>query len=207
MKKFIFIFGLQLFAFGVISQTELMPIVKKIDVKQSKETLLNLDKKLDVYISKYPGKWLPLYWSGFTKLLIAHKSEIITEKDLWVDKAGAMIDKSMPLSDKKSEVAVLKALAVSIKILADPQRRGPRYVGALGYWTKRAKALNPKNPRAHYLEAMRVMATPVNLGGGHIKARPIFERSLSLYKTFSPISSLYPSWGEGQVAEELKKIK
>ena len=44
MKKFIFIFVLQLFALGAISQTELMPIVKKIDVKQSKETLLNLDK-------------------------------------------------------------------------------------------------------------------------------------------------------------------
>ena len=209
MKKLIFILPL-LFVFihsNAISQNELMPIVKKIDVKSSKESMMKLDKQFNSYIKKYPGKWLPLYWSAFTKLLISHKSEGLAEKDKWIALAEKEIDLAMPISDKKSEVAVLKALAVSSKIMADPQKRGPKLVRSLGYWTNKAKMFNPKNPRVYYIEAMKVMATPVSMGGGHVKARPIFEKSLAQFKTFSPVSSIYPNWGEGLVVEELKKIK
>jgi hypothetical protein len=208
MKKFILILSICLFiGSNAQSQTGLVSIVKKIDVKQSKEGLVKIDKELNTYVAKYPKKWLPLYWSAFTKLLISHKSTSIVDKDRWIAEAEKEIDLAMPLSDKKSEVAVLKALAVSSKIMADPKKRGPKLAAALGYWTNKAKMMNPSNPRVYYMEAMKVMATPVNFGGGHVKARPIFEKSLAMFKSFAPVSSVYPDWGEGLVTDELKKIK
>jgi hypothetical protein len=91
--------------------------------------------------------------------------------------------------------------------MADPKKRGPKLAASLGYWTNKAKMMNPSNPRVYYIEAMKVMATPVSFGGGHVKARPIFEKSLSMFKKFAPVSSIYPDWGEGLVTDELRKIK
>lgn len=211
MKRIATLLLLQVALIGCVfystSQSELKPIISKIDMSGSKSSIMALDKKIDAIVKKYPDKWLPLYWSGFTKLLISHKCTTLTEKDAWIAKADGQINLAWNKTNKKSELAVLKGLSVSSKIMANSKKRGPKLVSKLAHWVAQAKVFDPTNPRAYYLDAMTVMATPKGFGGGPKRAVPLFETALVMYKNFKPASSIHPNWGKDQVQKELAKIK
>ena len=46
-------------------------------------------------------------------------------------------------------------------------------------------ALDPNNPRLYYLQGMSLFNTPAQFGGGKDKAKPLFEKSVALFKVRS----------------------
>ena len=108
MKKFLLILSILFSSFGLLAQSELKSVINKIDMSGSKSSIMALDKKIDAIVAKHPDKWLPLYWSGFTKLLISHKSATLTEKDTWIAKAEWVENKEWSKITKACELALGK---------------------------------------------------------------------------------------------------
>jgi hypothetical protein len=67
--------------------------------------------------------------------------------------------------------------------------------------------LDPNNPRLYYLQGMTLFNTPEQFGGGKEKAKPVFEKSLALFKAFKPKSDLYPTWGQKITEQMLEQCK
>jgi hypothetical protein len=70
-----------------------------------------------------------------------------------------------------------------------------------------AKQLDADNPRIYFWEGQNLFGTPTQFGGGKDKAKPLFEKSLALYKTAKPVSSIYPAWGEKSAQAMLEHCK
>ena len=62
--------------------------------------------------------------------------------------------------------------------------------------------LNPNNPRLYYLQGESLFGTPVQFGGGHDKAKPVFEKALDLFKAEQP-KPLYPNWGRKATEDKI----
>jgi hypothetical protein len=66
--------------------------------------------------------------------------------------------------------------------------------------------LDPNNPRLYYLQGMTLFNTPEQFGGGKDKAKPVFEKSVALFKT-AQSKELYPDWGKDQAEQMLARCQ
>lgn len=151
-------------------------------------------------------QWLPYYYAALAHILSGftdHK----TNKDELADKADALITKAEVLEPKNAEIAVERSMVATLHMLVDPQSRYMEYGAAATKYRELAKQLDPGNPRVYYLEAQNLFGTPVQFGGGKDKARPVFERSIALFKTFKPATSLSPTWGLKGAESMLEQCK
>jgi hypothetical protein len=55
------------------------------------------------------------------------------------------------------------------------------------------------------LEGQAYYFTPSAFGGGKDKAKPAFEKAISLYDSFKPQSTIHPNWGKGTAYYFLQK--
>ncbi len=53
---------------------------------------------------------------------------------------------------------------------------------------------------------MSIFGTPVQFGGGKDKAKPLFEKSVALYKSAQP-KPLYPTWGKKEAENMLAQCQ
>jgi hypothetical protein len=151
-------------------------------------------------------QWLPYYYGALANIWKGFIDNKVN-KDEVADKADALIAKAEAIESKNSEIAVLKSMSSTLHMIVDPQNRWQKY-GAIGRETlATAKQLDPNNPRVYYWEAQNLMGTPAAFGGGNDKAKPVFEKSLELYKTFKPVNDLYPTWGKETTEKMLSRIK
>lgn len=151
-------------------------------------------------------QWLPYYYAGLANILKGFTDNKV-DKDEVADKADGLIAKAEAIEPKNSEIVLLKSMSSTLHMIVDPQNRWQKY-GAMGRETlATAKQLNPNNPRVYYWEAQNLMGTPSAFGGGADKAKPLFEKSLELYKTFKPVNDLYPTWGKEITEKMLSSIK
>ena len=88
------------------------------------------------------------------------------------------------------------------QMLVDPQNRWMSYGMEAGTALENAKKADANNPRIYYLEGMSMFNTPPAYGGGKDKAKPLFERSVDLFKKIKPASELHPKWGQS-IAEDM----
>ncbi|MCW3115236.1 MAG: hypothetical protein JWR18_3632 [Segetibacter sp.] len=151
-------------------------------------------------------QWLPYYyaalaniWKGFT--------DAKANKDDVADKADALIAKAEAIAPKNSEIALEKSMAATLHMLVDPQARWQQYGSVVNSSMETAKQLDVNNPRIYYWEGQNLFGTPTQFGGGKDKAKPLFEKSLALYKTAKHVSSIYPAWGEKSAQAMLERCK
>ena len=82
------------------------------------------------------------------------------------------------------------------------QKYGPLATNYL----KKAKELDPTNPRPDYLIGQSLLYTPVEYGGGKKVALPILQESMKKYEAFKPESSISPDWGKKIVKSILERM-
>jgi hypothetical protein len=115
------------------------------------------------------------------------------------------LNKADSMKPNNSEIYALKSQVAGARISVNPMTRGQKYGTESAVLREKAKELDPTNPRPHYLEGTALFYTPAMFGGGKDKAKPAFEKSLKLFETFKPSSSLMPSWGKRSAEYFLKK--
>ncbi len=139
-------------------------------------------------------QWLPYYYAALANIWKGF-SDAKVDKDEVAGKADALIAKAEAIEPKNSEIALEKSMAATLHMIVDPQARWQQYGTLVRTNMETAKQLDANNPRVYYWEGQNLLGTPTQFGGGKDKAKPLFEKSLELYKSSKPVSSIYPSWG------------
>lgn len=149
------------------------------------------------------NQWLPYYYAALTQINIGWRDPK-ADKDKNIEKANALLKKAEAI-EKNAELYVLDYMAALQQMTVDPPSRYMMAKPVMDAALANAKKADPNNPRIYYMEANNVFNTPPAFGGGKEKAKPLFEKCVELYKTFTPASVLHPKWGQKQAEDMLAK--
>ncbi len=153
-------------------------------------------------------QWLPYYWAGVALSNIGWMDQKI-DKDALAGRIIALCDKADALTTEggdKAEILTLRNMAATQQMMVDPKTRYMSYGQQANSYLQKGMQLNPDNPRLYYLQGMSIFNTPEQFGGGKAKAKPIFQKSVDLYKT-EITKPLYPHWGQEQAAQMLAQCQ
>lgn len=151
-------------------------------------------------------QWLPYYYASLTTILQG-LNNTKANKDELAEKADALIAKAEAVEPQNAEILLFKSMNATIRMLVDPMTRWQQYGPLVAENREKAKQLDPGNPRVYYLEGQNLYGTPKQFGGGKETAKPMFEKSLALFKTFRPAGVLYPNWGQKSTEQMLELCK
>src|SRR5438477_5814267 len=149
-------------------------------------------------------QWLPYYYAGLA-LTTAGWMDSKLDKEANAEKIKGLCDKAEVI-EKSSEICEIRNMAATQQMMIDPQTRWATYGKEASDALQRGMQLNPNNPRLYYLQGMSVFNTPETFGGGKVKAKPIFEKAVALFKSEQP-GPLHPHWGQQQAEEMLAKCQ
>ncbi|HTQ64249.1 MAG TPA: hypothetical protein VMI12_05600 [Puia sp.] len=149
-------------------------------------------------------QWLPYYYAGLS-LILSGWSDAKLDKDVNSTRVNALCDKAEAL-EKNAEIYTIRNMAATQQMMVDPQTRWQTYGQTASQYLQKAAQLDPDNPRIYYLQGQSVFNTPVAFGGGKTNAKPLFEKSVELYKKENP-KPLYPNWGKDQAEMMLAKCQ
>jgi hypothetical protein len=153
-------------------------------------------------------QWLPYYYAGLALSTMGWLDQNV-DKDANAEKIKSFCDKAEALATDnadKSEIAALRNMAATQQMVVDPQTRWQTYGVEAGQALQKGMQENPNNPRLYYLQGQSLFNTPEQFGGGKDKAKPVFEKSVELFKAEQP-KPLYPHWGQQQAVDMLAKCQ
>jgi hypothetical protein len=149
-------------------------------------------------------QWLPYYYAGLA-LATSGWNDPKVDKDANSTKINSLCDKAAAL-DNNSEIYALRNMSATQQMMVDPQVRWQTYGMQAAKDLDEGLKLNPDNPRLYYLRGESILNTPAAFGGGKEKAKPVFEKAITLFKADKP-KPLYPNWGQQRAEEELAKCQ
>lgn len=145
-------------------------------------------------------QWLPYYYAALSLYKGAWLDQK-ADKDKVAEKCKDLISKGQAI-EKTADLYCLVQQVAILQMMVDPMSRWQTYGPFAKDALADAKKADAKNPRIYYLEGMTVFNTPENFGGGKALAKPLFEKSVELYKTYQPATPFHPNWGK----EEAEKM-
>lgn len=209
MKKIIFLLlaacSLQLAARSQsdMYQQKMKETFMLMDSAKSTQDLQEVSAQFERIGDMEKNQWLPYYYAALSQINIGWMDQK-ADKDKLAEKAKAIIAKAEAI-DKNAELYVLEYMVATQQMLVDPASRWMTYSGVMDKALADAKKADPNNPRIYYLEGNGVFGKPEAFGGGKEKAKPIFQKSVDLFKTFKPASPFHPKWGQKQAEDMLAK--
>ena len=153
------------------------------------------------------SQWLPYYYAAYCQVMLVFVNPDKSKIDELADKAALNLDKADALNPKNSEIACVRSLVASARLMVDPQTRGMKYGMEAGQQIELAKTYNPENPRVYMLLGQSLLFTPEQFGGSKTKAKANLEVALQKYAAFKPESDIAPHWGESYAKELLSKAQ
>jgi len=208
MQKTLFALAL-LFTLTASAQTD-----KYAQVMQKNIALLDSAKSIDELQSlagtferigdAEKTKWLPYYYAALAQTWIGW-NPATKDKDANSQKINAYLAKAEAL-EKNAELYAVENMSATQQMLVDPQSRFMTYGKTAADALQKGMQTDPNNPRLYYLQAMSVFGTPPQFGGGKDKAKPLFEKSIALFKSAQP-KPLYPTWGQKQAEDMLAQCQ
>lgn len=149
-------------------------------------------------------QWLPYYYAALAQTRIGWTDKKV-DADQLAEKVRALVAKAEAI-EKNAELCTITNMAATQQMLVDPQSRWQTYGAEASSALEDGMKLDPNNPRLYYLQAMSVYGTPEQFGGGKQKAKPLFEKAVALFKTFT-LKPLYPNWGQKEAEDMLAKCQ
>lgn len=180
--------------------------VLQLDTTRDAKELQTLANTFERIASAEKKEWLPSYYAAYCYVNMTYSTKG-DEIDIYCDKADAYLNKADSISPNNSEIITLKSQVAGARISVNPMTRGQKYGTEAAILREKAKGIDPSNPRTYYLDGTSLFYTPAMFGGGKDKAKPAFEKALSLYETFKPASSISPRWGKRSAEYFLKQCE
>ncbi|MCC6282492.1 MAG: hypothetical protein IT262_17945 [Saprospiraceae bacterium] len=204
--SFLFI-GASLFAQNAKYNAAMTNAITRLDSAQTSAQYLESANDFARIASAEPKEWLPNYYAALSHLSAAFilLKENPAKALETVDVAQANLDKAKAMVPGESEIAALQAYILIARVSENPMVKGqelsPKVFAELG----KAAGLNPKNPRAPFLQGMYTMNMPEFYGGGATNAKPFFEKAAALFEQATP-GDLMPRWGKETNAYFLEQV-
>jgi hypothetical protein len=149
-------------------------------------------------------KWLPYYYAALAQTFVGW-NPATKDKDANAVRINAFLAKAEAI-EKNAELYAIENMAATQQMLVDPQARWATNGKDAATAIQKGLQEDPNNPRLYYLQAMSLFNTPPQFGGGKDKAKPLFEKSVALYKSAKP-QPLYPTWGQKQAVDMLAQCQ
>lgn len=181
--------------------------IAKFDSASTPDAMLAVSNSFERIGDAEKNKWLPYYYASLSYALHAFMKNTPASNDTYASKAEELINKAEALEKNNSEIACVKSLVASLRMIVDPQSRWQTYGNTIQQEIETAKSLDPGNPRPYFLQGQNLRYTPEEFGGGCAAAKPLLEEALKKYESFKPASDLHPNWGKGQVTSMLEGCK
>ena len=208
MKQSIFAF-LLLAAIAATAQSDkyaaaMQKNLSLLDSAKSTSDLENVSNAFERVGDAEKTQWLPYYYAALAQTRIGWMDKKV-DADKLAEKTKAISAKAEAI-ENNAELYTIDNMIATQQMLVDPQTRWQTYGIEASAALKKAKELDPSNPRIYYLEGMNVFGTPEQFGGGKAKAKPIFQKAGDLYKTFQ-VKPMYPNWGKAEAEMMLAKCQ
>jgi len=171
-----------------------------LDSAKSIDDLQSLASTFDRIGDAEKTKWLPYYYAALAQTWVGW-NPTIKDKDANSAKINAYLAKAEAI-EKNAELYAVENMSATQQMLVDPQTRWMTYGKTAGEALQKGLQADPNNPRLYYLQGMSLFGTPPQFGGGKDKAKPLFEKSIALYKAGHP-EPLAPTWGQKQAEDML----
>jgi hypothetical protein len=203
MKKTFLFFAL-LISIAAVAQSDkytqsMQKNITLLDSAKSIDQLQGLASTFERIGDAEKTQWLPYYYAALAQAWIGW-NPATTDKDANAQKINAYLAKAEAI-EKNAELYAVENMSATQQMLVDPQTRWATNGKDAGAALQKGLAADPNNPRLYYLQGMSLFGTPPQFGGGKDKAKPLFEKSVALYKA-AQSKPLYPTWGQ-QKAEQM----
>jgi hypothetical protein len=150
-------------------------------------------------------RWLPYYYAALAQSRIGWYPNMKDQADANAAKTKALLAKAESI-EKNSELYTIENMTATQQMVVDPQSRWSTYGQEASAALNKGMQADPNNPRLYYLQGMSLFNTPPQYGGGKDKAKPLFEKSVALFKSAQP-KPLYPNWGQAQAEAMLAQCQ
>jgi len=167
------------------------------------QTLHRLTASFERIAEAEKTQWLPYYYAALCAYNIGWRVSA-QEKDASAEKSRRFLQKAQAI-ENNAELYCMEYMLYIQQMTVDPEQRYLEYGELADKAAKQAKKTDPANPRIYLMEAATVMKKPKFLGGGKTNAKPLFEKALSLFAHFQPLSELHPDWGREQAVAGLEE--
>lgn len=173
--------------------------LRQFNEAASPETMLAAANHFERIANAETTDWLAPYYQALCRIMLA--TQAMNEADMTscvahLDQAQAALDRAKTLAPNQSEVLALQGFIYTGRIWPDPQALGAQFSQLAHESFEKAKALDPANPRAYYLQGQLVFFTPAFWGGGAKAALPLLRQAAEKFSGFQPADPLYPTWGQ-----------
>jgi hypothetical protein len=206
-KSFLFLALLVSLAAGAQNDKYSQVMQKNItllDSAKSIDELTSLAATFDRIGDAEKNKWLPYYYAALAQTWIGW-NPATTDKDANSTKINAYLAKAEAL-EKNSELYAVENMSATQQMQVDPPTRWATNGKDAATALQKGMTADPNNPRLYYLQGMSLFYTPSQFGGGKDKAKPLFEKSIALFKSAQP-KPLYPTWGQLQAEQMLAQCQ
>jgi len=149
-----------------------------LDSAKSIDELQSLASTFDRIGDAEKTKWLPYYYAALAQTWVGW-NPTVKDKDDNSAKINAYLAKAEAI-EKNAETYAVANMSATQQMLVDPQSRWMTYGKTAGEALQKGMQADPNNPRLYYLQGMSLFGTPAQFGGGKDKAKPLFEKSVSL---------------------------
>jgi len=173
--------------------------IAALDTTRNAEVLQALANDFERIATAEKQQWLPYYYAALAHINRGYgfmQNGNMAQLDAVSDKAEALIAQAEALSSNNAEIFIVKKMALSLRLMVDPQSRYMQYGPLAQAALEKAKALDPQNPRVYLLEGQDKLYTPEEFGGSKTEAKKLFELAAQKYNNFKPASSIAPAWGK-----------
>lgn len=181
--------------------------LKKFDSASTADDMLALSNSFERIGDAEKTQWLPYYYAALTYAFHAYMKNTPSSNDTYASKTEELINKAEALEKNNSEIACVKSIIASLRMIVDPQSRWQSFGATVQQEIEKAKSLDPANPRPYFLQGQNLRYTPQEFGGGCATAKPALEEALKKFETFKPASEMHPNWGKGQLVTMLEGCK
>ena len=175
-----------------------------LDSAKSIDQLQSLAGTFDRIGDAEKTQWLAYYYAALAQTWVGWNPDT-KDKDANAAKIKSYLDKAEAI-EKNAETYAVENMAATQQMLMDPQSRWATNGKDASDALQKGLTIDPNNPRLYYLQAMSLLGTPPQFGGGKDKAKPVFEKSIALFKAAQP-KPLYPTWGLPQAQQGLAQCQ
>lgn len=181
--------------------------IKLMDSAKGADDMLAASQAFERVGDAEKTQWLPYYYAALNYSLYAFTKNTPAQNDTYANKAEELLNKAEALEQNNSEIACVKSLIASLRMLVDPQTRWQTYGATIQQELEKSKSLDPDNPRPYFLQGQNLRYTPQEFGGGCAAAKPYMEQAQKKFETFKPASDIHPNWGKNEVVRMLEGCK
>ncbi|RKD91560.1 hypothetical protein [Mangrovibacterium diazotrophicum] len=163
--------------------------------------------KFAVIAKAEPEEWLPVYYEAQSYILMSFTESEPAKKDPYLDEAEKLVNQLIEMVPEESEVYALQSFYYTGRLVVNPMERSQKYGPLSGQANGKALSLDPKNPRARYLNVQMEIGRARFMGGDVSAYCDQAKQLLADWDSYKPKSPIHPNWGKEQVVGLVKSCE